>query len=61
MSSRRKVPNAETAQTWLDAAERSGLTRVQWCAQAGVDARSLQDSWGAQEVHLRDVVQHWYY
>lgn len=42
MSRRRKVPNAETAQTWLDAAQRSGLTRAQWCAEAGVDARSLQ-------------------
>jgi hypothetical protein len=42
MSRRRKVPNAETAQTWLAAAERSGLTRAQWCAEAGVDARSLQ-------------------
>ena len=42
MSFRRKVPNAETAQVWLDAAEQSGLTRVEWCAQAGVDARSLQ-------------------
>ena len=40
--SRLKVPNAETAQVWLDAAEHSGLTRVDWCAQAGVDARSLQ-------------------
>lgn len=39
---RRKVPNAETAQAWLDAAQGSGLTRVQWCAEAGVDARSLQ-------------------
>ena len=42
MSRRRKVPNAETAQAWLDAAERSGLTRAQWCAEAGVDARSLR-------------------
>lgn len=42
MSRRRKVPNAETAQAWLDAAQRSGLTRAQWCAEAGVDARSLQ-------------------
>ena len=42
MSPRRKVPNAETARTWLDAAQRSGLTRAQWCAEAGVDARSLQ-------------------
>jgi hypothetical protein len=42
MSHRRKVPNAETARAWLDAAERSGLTRAQWCAEAGVDARSLQ-------------------
>ena len=42
MSCRRKVPNAETAQLWLEAARRSGLTRVEWCAQAGVDARSLQ-------------------
>lgn len=42
MSRRRKVPNAETAQTWLDAAQRSGLTRAQWCAETGVDARSLQ-------------------
>ena len=42
MSPRRKVPDAETARTWLAAAERSGLTRVQWCAEEGVDARSLQ-------------------
>ena len=42
MSHRRKVPNAETAQVWLDAAHQSGLTRVEWCAQTGVDARSLQ-------------------
>ena len=42
MSPRRKVPDAETAQSWLAAAERSGLTRAQWCAEEGVDARSLQ-------------------
>jgi hypothetical protein len=42
MSHRRKVPDALTAQAWLDAASRSGLSRVQWCAQEGVDARSLQ-------------------
>ena len=42
MSFRRKVPNAETAQVWLDAAEQSGLTRVEWCAQAEVDAQTLQ-------------------
>jgi len=42
MSRRRKVPNAETAQVWLDAAQQSGLTRVEWCARTGVDARSLQ-------------------
>lgn len=40
--SRRKVPNAETAQAWLAAAQHSGLTRVEWCKEAGVDARSLQ-------------------
>jgi hypothetical protein len=42
MSVRRKVPDAETARAWLDAAERSGLDRAAWCAAAGVDARSLQ-------------------
>ena len=42
MSLRRKVPDAETAQRWLSAAERSGLTRAAWCAVEGVDARSLQ-------------------
>lgn len=42
MSIRRKVPDAETARTWLDAARRSGLPRADWCAAAGVDARSLQ-------------------
>lgn len=42
MTMRRKVPDAETARTWLDAARRSGLPRVDWCAAAGVDARSLQ-------------------
>ena len=40
--SRRKVPNAETAKAWLEAAEKSGLTRVEWCTREGVDARSLQ-------------------
>jgi len=42
MSVRRKVPDADTARVWLDAAKRSGLARVEWCAAAGVDARSLQ-------------------
>ena len=58
MSLRRKVPNAETAQVWLDAAEQSGLTRVEWCAQAGVDARSLQ-AWRLALARraLRPVVQ----
>jgi hypothetical protein len=42
MSARRKVPDAETARAWLDAARRSGLSRVEWCAIVGVDARSLQ-------------------
>lgn len=42
MPPRLKVPNAETAEAWLAAAQQSGLTRVEWCAAAGVDARSLQ-------------------
>jgi hypothetical protein len=42
MSPRRKVPDAETAQAWLAAVQQSGLTPVEWCAEAGVDARSLQ-------------------
>ncbi len=42
MSVRRKVPDAETARAWLDAAARSGLARAAWCAATGVDARSLQ-------------------
>jgi hypothetical protein len=41
MSPRRKVPDAETAQAWLAAVQQSGLTPVEWCAEAGVDARSL--------------------
>jgi len=42
MSRLRKVPNAKTARAWLAAVEQSGLTRVEWCGRAGVDARSLQ-------------------
>jgi hypothetical protein len=37
MSPRRKVPYAETAKAWLAAAEQSGLSFVEWCAEAGVN------------------------
>lgn len=41
MSTRKKVPNAEVAQSWLHAIHSSGVSFADWCAAEGVDGRSL--------------------